>query len=282
MCNLVGTWRILQRIGSHRWTTDDIVTAYIAKQTLFTIKNGKDYTTSTTTSTTTPTTTTTSTTINKANNNEIIHYLDLGCGNASVLSMVYWSLNHVYDKIQAFGIEARKEAVQLATRSLSFNIGLDKIGKRITLINADFRVLHEDLNENLNDNGGENRMDHNNNIMSNSSGVLGDVDESNCSSNNSAVTVGIQGAIDKSGMEAFYQVKKQKFDLVTGTPPYFRVDFKTESSNPSSSSSGNSGNSDRVVTSAVIRQGYVLRFCRMKRWQGFVCMIYIFCIRSTF
>jgi hypothetical protein len=30
LCNLTGHWRILQRVGSHRWTTDDLVTAMAA------------------------------------------------------------------------------------------------------------------------------------------------------------------------------------------------------------------------------------------------------------
>ena len=33
LCNLVGRWRILQRVASHRWTTDDLVTAYVAAST---------------------------------------------------------------------------------------------------------------------------------------------------------------------------------------------------------------------------------------------------------
>jgi hypothetical protein len=33
LCNLVGRWRILQRVASHRWTTDDLVTAHVAAST---------------------------------------------------------------------------------------------------------------------------------------------------------------------------------------------------------------------------------------------------------
>jgi hypothetical protein len=34
LCNLVGSWRILQRVGSHRWTTDDLCTAYWALESI--------------------------------------------------------------------------------------------------------------------------------------------------------------------------------------------------------------------------------------------------------
>jgi hypothetical protein len=62
LCNLVGSWRILQRVGSHRWTTDDIVTAWVASSTHQR-----------------PATTTTTTTIA---DEPTINYLDLGTGNA--------------------------------------------------------------------------------------------------------------------------------------------------------------------------------------------------------
>ena len=68
LCNLVGRGRILQRIASHRWTTADLVTAYVAASTFVdrwshdTEEGGK------------------------------IRYLDLETGNGSVLKMVTWYL----------------------------------------------------------------------------------------------------------------------------------------------------------------------------------------------
>lgn len=180
MCNLVGNWRILQRVGSHRWTTDDIVTAYIAIQ--HTLKEGQ-----------TP--------------NQPLRYLDLGCGNGSVLQMTSWGLLNKFD-LKAYGIEARSEAARFARRSLSFNIGKDDIGKRISVIRGDFRDLERD-----------------------------------------APFESIEGDNDPEHLDKFYRTKGEKFDLVTGTPPYFQVDFNTVDL------SNGTGEFDRAVTSAVINQG---------------------------
>jgi tRNA1Val (adenine37-N6)-methyltransferase len=142
MCNLVGSWRILQRVGSHRWTTDDLVTAWVA---------GKFCTQSTN------------------------HYLDLGCGNASVLLMTawIWKTQGMPSSRTIVGVEARSEAVELAKRSVEFNLGTDGA----SIIHSDFR----DFNSTL------------------------------------------------------------QFQLITGTPPYFRVDFDVRD--------------QTTVTSAIINQG---------------------------
>ena len=94
LCNLVGYWRILQRVGSHRWTTDDIVTAWVASTQQHTRQDKK------------------------------VKYLDLGTGNASVLQMVTWALLRDGCQVDATGVEARSEAVGLARRSLLFNLGI--------------------------------------------------------------------------------------------------------------------------------------------------------------
>jgi tRNA1(Val) A37 N6-methylase TrmN6 len=142
LCNLVGYWRILQRLGSHRWTTDDLVTSCVALQEVC--------------------------------SNKAITYLDLGTGNASVLQMTTWALLKDSRTVDATGIEARLEAVELARRTLSYNIGKDESVARI--VHGDFRDA---------------------------------------------------------------QLSRQ-YDLITGTPPYFRVDFAV---------------TDKRVTSAVINQG---------------------------
>ena len=182
LCNLVGSWRILQRVGSHRWTTDDIVTAAIAIQQK--IKRSSE-------------------------SKQPLRYLDLGCGNGSVLQMVTWGLSNQFD-LKAYGIEARSEAASLARRSLSFNVGIENIGKRVSVIHGDFRDLERESP--FEDGKGDNDMDQ---------------------------------------VKDFYQSKMQKFDLVTGTPPYFRVDFSTEKKDQLLGKP----KSDKVVTSAVINQG---------------------------
>lgn len=168
LCNLVGSWRILQKVGSHRWTTDDLVTTYVA---LDYVKQAKEC-------------------------NVITNYLDLGTGNASVLQMVTWGLLGQEEQVdnsevgsdnpkstnlkRIVGVEARSEAAALAKRSLQFNLGDQYSEKLVTILNSDFR------------------------------------------------DVSLEG----------------NFDLITGTPPYFQVNF---------SLSSNEANS--LVSKAVIHEG---------------------------
>lgn len=110
LCNLVGSWRILQRAKSHRWTTDDLCTAFTA------IQNAPL---------------------------GVQKYLDLGTGNSSVLLMTYWGLSTYQSKkdpVEATGIEARSEAVGLARRSLRMNIGPN----HAKIVHGDFRDLKVD------------------------------------------------------------------------------------------------------------------------------------------
>lgn len=95
LVKLVGHWRILQRIGSHRWTTDDLVTAYVA-------------------ATSRPMMLSTATKSCAGDRNEAgtgaaatLRYLDLGCGNGSVLQMVSWAALKDGYKLDATGVEAR-------------------------------------------------------------------------------------------------------------------------------------------------------------------------------
>ena len=183
LCNLVGRWRILQRVGSHRWTTDDLVTAYVAASTFIASKN-----------------------IGEGGSiGRTIRYLDLGTGNGSVLQMTTWYLlsselrNYPYH-IEAFGVEARTEAVGFARRSLSFNLGTieandttytgsnESVTHNVKIVNGDFRDLIHSKD--------------------------------------------LSGSMQK--------VASERYDLITGTPPYFRIDFS---------------GTDETITKAVINQG---------------------------
>ena len=182
LCNLVGRWRILQRVGSHRWTTDDLVTAYVAASTF-----------------------TSSTNLSREDSTKSIRYLDLGTGNSSVLHMTTWfllssELSNFPINLDAFGVEARTEAVGLARRSLSFNLGTIEIGGKI----------YTGVNES---------MHHNVQI------VNGDFRD-------------LIHAKDLS--DPMLEVASEQYDLITGTPPYFRIDFK---------------GTNEKITDAVINQG---------------------------
>lgn len=176
LCNLVGNWRILQRVGSHRWTTDDIVTAYVASRVCLGLPiPGQKHC---------PSHADTFTTCTDKKNTEHLRYLDLGTGNASVLQMTCWALWEKFDKIEARGIEARAEAIGLARRSLSFNVGpaalegeeidgLERM-KSVGIVRSDFRGLSEEI------------------ANSTCSGLMKDI-------------------------------RTTTFDLVSGTPPYFEI-----------------------------------------------------------
>ena len=198
LCNLVGRWRILQRIGSHRWTTDDIVTAYIAATFLVDENKVSDSTAE-------------------------IKYLDLGTGNGSVLQMVTWYLLSKLKGVKAYGIEARSEAVGLARRSLAFNLGvfehdgkmysgtiIDANGVESTPRRRDVQVVNGDFRDLV--------------------ALSREKDQSTPSSTDN---------------QELKEVASHRYDLITGTPPYFRVDFSTE---------GNKDTNSKV-TAAVINQG---------------------------
>jgi len=213
LCNLVGHWRILQRFAGHRWTTDDLVTAYIAGNFLDNIicekKRGR-------------------------NNNGVggsdceklssIRYIDLGCGNGSVLQMVAWRYlrhsDHCF-RLSSVGVEAREQAVNFARRSISFNLGdvgmtssntmtkegLMKRNISVNVVRGDFRQLLD-----------EKERHH---------------------------LIGKQFAdISDSPSE------HKRFDLVTGTPPYFRVDFTL-----ATKYNNNGSKASTCVAKAVINEG---------------------------
>merc|ERR1711966_292348 len=84
----------------------------------------------------------------------------------------------------AYGVEARAEAVGLARRSLSFNIGdADRETCTAQVVRADFRDILDGK--------------------------------------------GTKACGDSGAVDPLRVVRSTCFDLITGTPPYFRVDFST-------------------------------------------------------
>jgi tRNA1Val (adenine37-N6)-methyltransferase len=82
LCLLSGDWRIFQKRRGHRWSLDDLVTAWVA-----------------------------------CDGPAPRRALDLGCGIGSVLMMVAWR----FPDAQLVGVEAQEESARMARRSLAYN-----------------------------------------------------------------------------------------------------------------------------------------------------------------
>jgi tRNA1Val (adenine37-N6)-methyltransferase len=85
LCYLAGDWRILQRLRGHRWSLDDLVTAWFAAQL----------------SAATPP----------------CRIADLGCGIGAVLLLLAWR----FPAARCVGVEAQALSVDLGRRSIALN-----------------------------------------------------------------------------------------------------------------------------------------------------------------
>ncbi len=85
LCHLAGDWRILQIVGGHRWSLDDLVTAWFAAEACDVTAPGR--------------------------------IADLGCGIGAVLMLLAWR----FPAARLLGIEAQEESVSLARRSIAWN-----------------------------------------------------------------------------------------------------------------------------------------------------------------
>ncbi|MDX2020708.1 MAG: methyltransferase [Deltaproteobacteria bacterium] len=90
LCYLAGDFRIFQRQDGHRWSLDDLITAWFAATLL-------------------PAPPT--------------RHLDLGCGIGSVLMMLAWR----FPELQSEGIEAQSLSADLLRRSLAYNGLTDRV-----------------------------------------------------------------------------------------------------------------------------------------------------------
>jgi tRNA1(Val) A37 N6-methylase TrmN6 len=82
LCYLAGDWRILQRLDGHRWSLDDLVTAWFA-----------------------------------AAEGPPERFADLGCGIGAVLMLLAWR----FPAARGTGVEAQAVSIELARRSLAWN-----------------------------------------------------------------------------------------------------------------------------------------------------------------
>jgi tRNA1Val (adenine37-N6)-methyltransferase len=85
LCHLAGEWRILQRLDGHRWSLDDLVTAWFAAR--------------------------------QVRDEPPATVLDLGCGIGAVLMLLAWR----FPAARLVGIEAQAISLDLARRSLAWN-----------------------------------------------------------------------------------------------------------------------------------------------------------------
>ena len=85
LCYLAGDWRILQRIDGHRWSLDDLVTAWFAAGVMDGAAPAR--------------------------------IADLGCGIGAVLMLLAWR----FPTARLDGVEAQAMSVELARRSLAWN-----------------------------------------------------------------------------------------------------------------------------------------------------------------
>jgi tRNA1Val (adenine37-N6)-methyltransferase len=95
LCYLAGDWRILQRIDGHRWSLDDLVTAWVAAREMA--------------------------------DRQPIHVADLGCGIGAVLMLIAWR----FPTAGCLGVEAQEVSVGMARRSLAWNGIDDRCGVRL-------------------------------------------------------------------------------------------------------------------------------------------------------
>jgi tRNA1(Val) A37 N6-methylase TrmN6 len=94
LCYLAGDWRIVQRVGGHRWSLDDLVTAWVA--------------------------------FDECVQSPPEQLVDLGCGIGTVLMLLAWR----WSSLRAVGIEAQAASVALARRSIAWNGAADRLSVR--------------------------------------------------------------------------------------------------------------------------------------------------------
>lgn len=95
LCFICGRWRIFQKLRGHRYSLDDLVTAWFA--------------------------------LEACAGHEVRAALDAGCGSGSVLLMVAWRL----PAARVIGVEAQQVSAGLARRSIAWNGVADRCEVRV-------------------------------------------------------------------------------------------------------------------------------------------------------
>jgi tRNA1Val (adenine37-N6)-methyltransferase len=108
LCFLSGDWRVFQKLRGHRWSLDDLMTAWVAASS-----------------------------IDRAAPSSrapaALRALDLGCGLGSVLLMIAWK----FPAADVTGIEAQGDRASMGRRSIAYNGVTD----RCRIFDGDLREL---------------------------------------------------------------------------------------------------------------------------------------------
>lgn len=94
LCFLTGDWRIFQRLKGHRWSLDDLATAWHAIRACGAVPPRR--------------------------------HVDIGCGIGSVLMMVAWR----FPTVASLGVEAQALSVGMARRSIAYNGASQRVSVR--------------------------------------------------------------------------------------------------------------------------------------------------------
>ncbi len=116
LCLLSGDWRIFQRQRGHRWSLDDLVTAWVAANAIEGARAAAPANQAAPIAPDLP-----------------LRALDLGCGLGSVLMMIAWR----FPAARVAGLEAQPDRAAMARRSLAYNGAAD----RCFVLDGDLREL---------------------------------------------------------------------------------------------------------------------------------------------
>ena len=105
LCAFTGRWRVVQRTDAHRYSTDDLLTAWVASR------------------------------VARARGLLAPRTADIGCGLGSVLLSTAWLL----PRAVCVGVEAQATRYALAVRNMDCNMGGDGDAPRCAIIHGDLR-----------------------------------------------------------------------------------------------------------------------------------------------
>ncbi len=109
LCFLTGHWKIFQHKAQHRYSTDDVVTAWVAyrmgKSIVCAISSGSA----------------------REGASLPLRTLDIGCGIGSVLLMTAW----LFPIARCIGVEAQPSRAAQASRSIRYNGVSDRVSVRL-------------------------------------------------------------------------------------------------------------------------------------------------------